>query len=116
MTARNAGRWTVQRDPLSRGHPKSIDIHTYMQVDDQQPRTARSRTDAPTLDASSVSSARTPADLAQALDDERVHLGHDTTCHHCAARLAALVERDREQRHQARRDRAADSLYPEDHR
>jgi len=42
--------------------------------------------------------------LAQALDDERVHLGHVTT-----ARLAELV--DREQRHQARRDRAADSLY-----
>jgi len=46
--------------------------------------------------------------LAQALDDERVHLGHATTAR-LAARLTELL--DREQRHQARRDRAADALY-----
>lgn len=53
--------------------------------------------------------------LTQALDDERVHLGHDTTAR-LADRLAELLDLDRQQRHQARRDRAAASLYPEDHR
>ncbi len=48
--------------------------------------------------------------LAQALDDERVHLGYVATAR-LAARLTELLELDREQRHQARRDRAADALY-----
>ncbi len=48
--------------------------------------------------------------VATALDDCQVHLGPRA---HTAFvdRLTELLELDREQRHQARRDRAADALY-----
>jgi len=48
--------------------------------------------------------------IATALDDCRVHLGPVTTAR-LAARLTELLDLDRQQRHQRRRDRAADALF-----